>query len=123
TGFIENKMVPTYLKAADVLLMPYTRDTPTYRWMSPLKLFEYMAAGKPIIATDLVAIKSKIKDMETGILIREKSGEEIADAIMLIMDNKALADKLSRNVEREAEKYSLRKRVETILKEFIKAKK
>jgi len=62
TGFVENGMVPTYLKAADVLLMPYTRDMPTYKWMSSLKLFEYMAAGRPIIATDLVAIKERIEN-------------------------------------------------------------
>lgn len=118
TGFVENKMVPTYLKAADVLLMPYTRDTPTYKWMSPLKLFEYMAAGRPIIATDLEAIKNKIKNMETCIIVKEKSGEEIANAIRLIMDDKALADKLSRNAEKEAEKYSWKKRADVILKEF-----
>ena len=122
TGFVENEMVPTYLKAADILLMPYTKDTPTYRWMSPLKLFEHMAVGKPIIATDLEAIKNKIKNMETGILIKEKDGKEIANAIRLILDNKELANKLARNAVKEVEKYSLRKRAEIILNKFVREK-
>jgi len=119
TGFVENGMVPTYLKAADVLLMPYTRDTPTYKWMSPLKLFEYMAAGQPIIATDLVAIKERIENLKTGILVKEKSGKEIANAVRLILDNRVLANKLSRNAAKEVEKYSLRKRAEAILNKFV----
>ena len=122
SGFVENRMVPMYLKAADVLLMPYTRDTPTYKWMSPLKLFEYIAAGRPIIATDLEPIKNKIENMETGILIKEKSGKEIAKAIRLILNNKVLADKLSRNAERKAENYSWEKRAGVILNEFLGVK-
>lgn len=122
SGFVENRMVPMYLKAADVLLMPYTRDTPTYKWMSPLKLFEYIAAGRPIIATDLEPIKNKIENMKTGILIKEKSGKEIAKAIRLILNNKVLADKLSRNAERKAENYSWEKRAGVILNEFLGVK-
>lgn len=119
TGFVEHRIVPLYLKAADVLLMPYTRDTPTYKWMSPLKLFEYMAAGRPIIATDLKSIKEKIEHMETGILVKEKSDEEIANAIRLIFGDKALADKLSQNAEKEAEKHTWKKRTEVILNELL----
>lgn len=123
TGFVENRLVPTYLKAADALLMPYTRDTLTYEWMSPLKLFEYMAAGRPIIATDLEAIKKRIQHMETGILVKEKSGDEIANAIRLVFADKTLADKLSRNAEKKAEKYTWKRRAEVILDEFLGAKR
>jgi len=115
TGFVEHIMVPTYLRAADILLMPYTKDVPTYRWMSPLKLFEYMAAGRPIIATDLEVLREKLKHLETGILIKEKNTEELANAIRQILDDKDLADRLSQNAEKESLAYSITRRAEVVL--------
>ena len=57
TGHIANSLIPNYAIMSDILLMPYTKDTPTWRHMSPMKMFEYIATGNPIIATDLPVIK------------------------------------------------------------------
>lgn len=51
-GDVPQDVLPNYLFAADVLAMPYTRRTPTHAYMSPMKLFEYLAAGRPIVASD-----------------------------------------------------------------------
>jgi glycosyltransferase involved in cell wall biosynthesis len=59
TGFIANAHVPLYQAAAEILLMPYERATATSSggntvdFCSPLKMFEYMAAGRAIISSDL----------------------------------------------------------------------
>lgn len=52
--------VPLYLRACDVLAMPYPNTEHYAHYMSPLKLFEYMAAGKAIVATDLPSIREVV---------------------------------------------------------------
>jgi glycosyltransferase involved in cell wall biosynthesis len=54
--------VPVALQACDILAMPFP-DFPHYREnMSPLKMFEYMAAGKPIITSDLPPIRDVLSE-------------------------------------------------------------
>jgi glycosyltransferase involved in cell wall biosynthesis len=59
TGFVPNEHIPLYQSAADVLVMPYQRTVATSSGgntaeiCSPMKMFEYMAAGRPIITSDL----------------------------------------------------------------------
>ncbi|MGB8212813.1 MAG: glycosyltransferase [Anaerolineales bacterium] len=59
TGFVPNEQIPLYQSAADVLLMPYERTVSTSSGgntaeiCSPMKMFEYMAAGRAILSSDL----------------------------------------------------------------------
>ena len=59
TGFVPNERIPLYQAAADVLLMPYQRTVATSSGgntaeiCSPMKMFEYMAAGRAILSSDL----------------------------------------------------------------------
>ncbi|HEU5114900.1 MAG TPA: glycosyltransferase family 4 protein [Candidatus Paceibacterota bacterium] len=56
-GFQRKELIPKYLAASDVLILPNAASTEeSVRYTSPLKLFEYMAAGKPIVASDLPSI-------------------------------------------------------------------
>ncbi len=58
-GFVNNARLPLYQAAADVLLMPYSRTVATSSGgntadiCSPMKMFEYMAAGRAILSSDL----------------------------------------------------------------------
>lgn len=57
------KEIPRWLWAADVLLVSGTaKDVYSYRHTSPMKLFEYMAAGRPIVASRTPAIESVVSD-------------------------------------------------------------
>ena len=118
-GYVPPVQIPNYLAAADILVLPNTSEEAISRlYTSPLKLFEYMAAGKPIIATELNSIKKILKHMKTGILVKEKSSEEIIRAIQLIYKNKTLVEKLSKNAKNEAEKYSWTLRAQAIVDEI-----
>lgn len=74
-GFVDNTQVAAYLAAMDVLLAPPRLVTLSVtgrdmgRWMSPLKIFQYMAAGKPIIASDIPVVREILRDSVTALLV------------------------------------------------------
>jgi glycosyltransferase involved in cell wall biosynthesis len=74
---IPNRLVPAVLRGFDVLLAPYqevVRGSTTSHnlapWMSPLKLFEYMAAERPIVCSDLPVLREILEDRMTALLCR-----------------------------------------------------
>lgn len=94
TAFIRSK--------CDMLLMPYQEvvEIPnskinTSRWMSPLKLFEYMASGKAIISSDLPAIREVLNEKNAA-LVPSTSVEKWKDKIEELRDGEARA-RLGRN--------------------------
>ncbi|MBN1794947.1 MAG: glycosyltransferase family 4 protein [Candidatus Omnitrophica bacterium] len=77
------------LAAIDIFVLPSTQEG------LGLSLLEAMAAGLPVIASEVGGIKSIIKDTQNGLLIKPKSDEAIYAAIVELLDNKSLANKLS----------------------------
>jgi glycosyltransferase involved in cell wall biosynthesis len=67
-GRVAYPKVKDYLHAADVLLMVWSRNVPTIDYCSPLKMFEYMAAGKTIVGHAFPTILEVLKDNETALL-------------------------------------------------------
>jgi glycosyltransferase involved in cell wall biosynthesis len=67
-GYVPHGLTDRYRLACDVLLAPYDRRVTTHgggeaaAWMSPLKLFEYMAAGRAILVSDLPALRDLVRD-------------------------------------------------------------
>lgn len=63
TGFVENRLLPLYQAAAEILLMPYERVITgssggnSTAYASPMKMFEYMASKRAIISSDLPVIR------------------------------------------------------------------
>jgi glycosyltransferase involved in cell wall biosynthesis len=68
TGFVPNERIPLYQSAADVLLMPYQRTVATSSGgntadiCSPMKMFEYMAAGRAILTSDLPVLREVLDE-------------------------------------------------------------
>src|SRR6185436_18073673 len=69
TGFIPNQNLPLYQSTADILLMPYSRSimgssgtADSASVASPMKMFEYMAAGRAIITADLPVIREVLNE-------------------------------------------------------------
>ncbi|MFK7969972.1 MAG: glycosyltransferase family 4 protein [Bacteroidia bacterium] len=115
TGLVPNGEVPAFTEAADVLLMPYTRDTPTWRQMSPVKLYEYMAAGRPIISTDLPPLLEALDAEEEALFVPEKDGKALVEAILRLQAEPELARKLSENNLVSVTKHSLAARAQRIV--------
>jgi glycosyltransferase involved in cell wall biosynthesis len=115
TGFVPNRQVPLHLWAADVLLMPYGLSCPTVEWMSPLKMFEYMAAGRAIVASDLPAVREVLSHGQTAWLCAPDDGEALAQAVRRVLDDPGLAHDLGATARVEVEQYSWDARVQKIM--------
>lgn len=102
TGLIPQAQGPEYLAACDILVnptIPNPDGTPFFG--SPTKLFEYMAMGKGIVASDLDQMSEILRDGETALLIEPNNIEAVADAMHKLVNNKELREKLGRNAREE----------------------
>jgi glycosyltransferase involved in cell wall biosynthesis len=85
TGLIPQAEAPAYLAASDIVVAPHVRNPDGSRFFgSPTKLFEYMAMGKGIVASDLEQIGEVLRDsLRTGELPEDGPGEaETALAVL-----------------------------------------
>lgn len=104
-GFKPNGELPTYLYAADVLVMPYNDQTESSAFMSPMKLFEYMAAGRPIVASDFSSVREVLKDETNAVLVTPGNPESLRQGLEKAFDP-SVADRLSKQSRRDVEKYT-----------------
>lgn len=87
--------------------------------MSPMKVFEYMASNRPIIATDLPTIMEILIDQETAILVSPDDSRALARGIEKVMVNRQVGQSLSEVAYKEVlEKYTWEKRAKKII-EFL----
>lgn len=76
TGYVSHEKIPNYISAMDLVLAPY----PNLRFFyySPIKIFEYMASGKPVVTTRIGQIARIINDGDNGCLCEP---DEISDMV------------------------------------------
>lgn len=95
TGPQPQESIPNFIAASDICVnpMPYTL---TCRAGSPVKVFEYMAMGKAVVATALESVEDVVIDGKTGLLARSDA-EDIANKILWLVENPDNRDKMGRN--------------------------
>lgn len=124
-GEVEYGEVPLYVATADVCVAPYSLKGRMMRkyglFGAPLKIFEYMAAGKPIVATDIGNIKNIIKNGKSGLLVKPDDPKGLADAIILLIRDKDLATYLATHARNEVgERFSWAKHAQLLDELFRK---
>lgn len=99
TGPQPPETIPNFIGAADICVnpMPYTL---TCRAGSPIKVFEYMAVAKPVVATALDSVEGVIIDKETGLLAKPNA-EDIAGKILWLAQNPGIRDKIGKNARQK----------------------
>lgn len=102
TGSVPYKEVPNYLAAADILVAPYTLR---YKG-SPLKIFEYLALRKPVIASNVAAIPDVIIDEQTGLLVTSSDSFALGEKILTLLKNKRLRDQIAERGYESVSKYT-----------------
>jgi glycosyltransferase involved in cell wall biosynthesis len=86
-----------YTKSADAGLSLDKNSNLNYNFSLPNKLFDYLSAGIPVIASDLPEISKILTEYKCGIVISEVNKEEISNAIMKLRDNRELLSELKQN--------------------------
>ena len=101
TSLVPQEQGPMYLAACDILVSPHVPNpdgTPFFG--SPTKLFEYMAMGKGIVASDLDQIGEVLEDGETAVLVEPGNVEELVQGIVFLVENPDEAERMGRNARR-----------------------
>lgn len=112
--------MPLYMKAADVLTLPNSPvNDISSLYTSPMKLFEYMASNRPIVASDLPSIR-EILNESNSVLVIPDNPKLLADGIAKALNDSDFAKLLSDRSYSESKQYIWRERAESILL-FIKA--
>jgi glycosyltransferase involved in cell wall biosynthesis len=93
TGAVPHERVPALLAAMDIAVAPYDRDEGAY--FSPLKLFEYLAAGRPVVAAAIEPIRGCLRHGETGLLYPPGDTAALATAIADLLADPAKAAALA----------------------------
>ncbi len=101
TGLVAHTEVPQLLAAADIAVAPYP-PMDTDLWLSPLKLFEYMASGAAIIASNVGQLSEVIIDGENGLLVAPGDGSGLASGIKRLIDDPALRSRLGQRAREDA---------------------
>jgi glycosyltransferase involved in cell wall biosynthesis len=121
---IQYNEIVDYLRFADVGIIPLPPELIWWRVSAPLKTLEYLAAGKPIIATDIPFHRKIFEKGNCGLLIESSSPEVIAKAITDLYKNKNDLKKMGEEGRKIAEKYYtwdiMAKKVEDFLNELLK---
>lgn len=116
TGLIPQKDGPAHLAACDILVASHIPNADgTEFFGSPTKLFEYMAMGKGIIASELNQIGEILEHDKTAVLVKPGDLQELKAAMIEISKNPDKAQKLGSQARAEAEKeYSWYKHTQKI---------
>lgn len=114
-GAVSQREVARYVGAMDVALAPYP---PLERfYYSPLKVLEYMAAGRAVVCSRIGQLSRLLHHGETGLLVPPGDPAALADAIRTLAEDDDLRRRLGRAAAREAhERHSWRDRASRVVR-------
>lgn len=85
TGAIRHEQVPLYINSADMSVAPYNKQLFDVNDLSPLKIFESLACGRPVISTPILG--TLLRDSEAGITVPSEDPEALAKAIVALLQD------------------------------------
>jgi glycosyltransferase involved in cell wall biosynthesis len=101
--------------AADVLVLPNSADEKISKnYTSPLKLFEYMASGRPVVASDLPSVR-EILNEDNCVFAEPDNPKDLAQKINLLLSDNKLAKTISAKAREDVLKFSWDKRALKII--------
>jgi glycosyltransferase involved in cell wall biosynthesis len=122
-GHVAHPVARDLMRMVDMLLMPYQESVSigvsghdTARWMSPMKMFEYLGAGVPIISSDLPVLQEVLLDGENCLLARPSDVDSWLAALDHIAGNPELAAHIGSNAHDQYERdHTWTRRAEKII--------
>lgn len=107
--------VPRWIRACDVVSIPWSFNEVSAYFTSPLKLFEYMAAGSLIVASDLPSLREVLVDRHNALLVEPGSSQALAAALVECVGDRALADRLGAQAAHDVRGYTWESRAREVL--------
>lgn len=120
TGFVNNADLPLYQASCDVLLMPYQANVAASsggdiaRYLSPMKLFEYLACGRAILSSDLPVLRETLTP-EIALLLPSDDIFAWVNAVQALQANPARRQALGEAARQTSGKYSWENRARLIM--------
>ena len=119
-SYIESRKV---MNICDILLMPYQKKVflsreihDTSKWMSPMKMFEYLSCNVPLISSNLPVLREVLEDEKNCILVECDNVKKWSEQVNRVLNNKDLSKYLATNGFKDfIEKYTWDKRAEEII--------
>ena len=107
----------------DILLMPYqekvsigVKGHDTAQWMSPMKMFEYMATGLPIISSDLPSLREVLQNKKNALLVSPSDPRAWCDALDCLSLDSELACRIGKKAYQDyKDKYTWGARARKII--------
>ena len=116
TIYIIHDKMPEYLSACDILVSPQSFSIGNSFHQSPIKLFEYMAVGRAVVASRIGQISSLIEDGRNGLLFAPDDAQDLEAALKKLTQNPLLRKRLGQNARSDVkEKYTWEANVRRIL--------
>jgi glycosyltransferase involved in cell wall biosynthesis len=105
-GFVPHAEVRRTIAGAGAAVLPLPDNLMARYFTSPLKLFDYMAAGTPIVASDLPTVGEVLTDGDNALLVPPEDPDALAAAIRRLLVNPGLADRLRRTAYDQVRSYT-----------------
>lgn len=112
--YVDYSLVPKYLKACDVLVSPFPFNEHFAYYMSPLKIFEYMASKRPIITSDLPSLREILSEKE-AVFFEPGNIADLSEKIRLVINNQTAYQKLAEAAFEKVKNYTWEKRAKNIV--------
>ena len=118
TGHVSPELIPNYLAAANVLVLPNSATEKISKYYtSPMKLFEYMSARRPIVTSDLPSLR-EILNNKNAIMVPPDNSQGLAQGIKTALKDSNLSARIAEKAYQEAKKFTWEKRTQKILTFF-----
>jgi glycosyltransferase involved in cell wall biosynthesis len=105
-GQVDPPLVAGWLRQADVLVLPNTPGRVSAAYTSPLKLFEYMASGRPIVASDLPALREVLRPDGNAVLVEAGNAGALAAGLARVLGDAALAARLAAQAREDVREWT-----------------
>ena len=105
-GFVPHARVRETIAGAGAAVLPLPDNLMARYFTSPLKLFDYMAAGAPIVASDLPTVREVLADGDNALLVPPEDPTALAAAIRRLLVNPGLADRLRSTAFMQVQEYT-----------------
>ncbi len=120
-GEIKPEEVINLVGRSDVCVCPLA-STQSRSYAYPVKVLQYLAMGKPVVATNTPGVAQIIKHGENGLLVNPDAPEEMAKAFLRIYEDTELREKLEQNVRQSVLKYDwsmINEKIDRALSELL----